>query len=65
MIPPFEWGKDHIGGRAVSDLIFWAMVADDDMLGPRGAAKARWLSLLQPREQTNRSYIAMRAPPAV
>ncbi|CAE7839737.1 unnamed protein product [Symbiodinium necroappetens] len=39
------------------DLVFWAsLVEDEDFLSHLGTAKARWLSLLQPLAQIEKSY---------
>ena len=51
----FRFLRNHPHSQV--DLVFWAsLVEDEDFLGHLGTAKARWLSLLQPLAQIEKSY---------
>ena len=51
----FRFLRNHPHSQV--DLVFWAsLVEDEDFLGHLGTAKARWLSLLQPLTQIEKSY---------
>ena len=53
----FFRGPSGVGAAHTLGLIFRADVAEEEMLGSLGTAKARWLSLLDPLKRIERSHI--------
>ena len=57
----FLRGPSGLGDGHALGLLFWSGVTEEPMLGSLGTAKARWLSLLDPLEKVEKSYVTLLA----